>query len=588
MHASFFSSERFPKKRLLVFDKMPLPKHWIAGVVLLWLALFAVRLTGPPYYTDKDQERPASYIMDVVQNGNWIVQRDFTGDITSKPPLYTWLGALVMLPGGRMNALVLYLPTALATLGVTMLVLFAGARYWGKAAGLFGSVFYLSNSGIWKQIALARTDALFSFTVAWAALEAYRAWTGDKGWVRFWLAASVSTLTKGPLGVLLACGGLLAAWIERRTGHSAGFNLKRFLWPGIIIWLFLSLGWFALSLLVEGNDVFNKIIQRELIGHLIGGQAASGGGISPAFTNAYKPLFYFVSRFAPWSLISLAAFWIVWKRPSKDETCRRFERFLLCWFIVGLTIFSIAGHVRGDLIFPLIPPAALLAGKLAADLLNSRSQWKPFAVAVAIGSLSIAGAAFEYIVLHARDGYSLQTTALRDLAAELNRDKACPPLVHLDTPFTFQMYLNTFVPVVNLNQSAALLDGEAASWVTVGDLPTLRAALKRPGRLHVLREIKIPGMPPFYLVSNQKFLDVTKHSATRFGALGLELENVRVVSRTERELRFAATATTGSVTVHNDTGEKPVIVRLRIEGTQRGVVGEEKRVAPGEVWKFRY
>ena len=40
-------------------------------ITLIWAALFAARLTGHHDLRKYDQERPASYVMDIVQNGNW-------------------------------------------------------------------------------------------------------------------------------------------------------------------------------------------------------------------------------------------------------------------------------------------------------------------------------------------------------------------------------------------------------------------------------------------------------------------------------------------------------------------------------------
>src|ERR1035437_4176789 len=55
---------------------------------LVVLTMFVIRLKGPPDLMDNDQERPAAYVIVLLQNGNWLCQRDATGDITSKPPLY--------------------------------------------------------------------------------------------------------------------------------------------------------------------------------------------------------------------------------------------------------------------------------------------------------------------------------------------------------------------------------------------------------------------------------------------------------------------------------------------------------------------
>src|SRR5439155_1467719 len=78
--------------------------------------------------------------------------------------------------------------------------------------------YLLSDVGA-RQVATARWDGLFALTVTIAALAAFAAWSAGRGWTWFWLAAAVSALTKGPLGVLLAAFGLVAVVWERRSGH---------------------------------------------------------------------------------------------------------------------------------------------------------------------------------------------------------------------------------------------------------------------------------------------------------------------------------------------------------------------------------
>lgn len=108
---------------------------------LLWavgIALFLVRLGSPSDLTDNDQERPASYVLDVVCNGHWIVQRDAVGEITSKPPLYTWLAATASLAAGGASRFTLYLPCGLAVLGTALLIGNAARTRFGTLAGLLG------------------------------------------------------------------------------------------------------------------------------------------------------------------------------------------------------------------------------------------------------------------------------------------------------------------------------------------------------------------------------------------------------------------------------------------------------------------
>src|SRR3954466_15855950 len=88
-----------------------------APVILLAViaaSIFSIRLLAPPDLLDQDQERPASYVLDVIINGHWLCQKDLFGDITSKPPVWTWLSALTVLVSGKINVFALYLPGAMA------------------------------------------------------------------------------------------------------------------------------------------------------------------------------------------------------------------------------------------------------------------------------------------------------------------------------------------------------------------------------------------------------------------------------------------------------------------------------------------
>ncbi len=185
------------------------PAVLLAILVSIWLSLFLLRYSAPSDLLDKDQERPAAYMADAALNGNWIVQVDDHGNICSKPPVYTWIGAGLILLTGSINDFALYFPSALGVLGCCLIVWFLGVRRFGAlVAFLGGSALLLSALGI-RILYLARTDAMFAFATLLTAFLGYRAWQKKSSWIWFWLAATLATLTKGPLGLVLATGGLL-------------------------------------------------------------------------------------------------------------------------------------------------------------------------------------------------------------------------------------------------------------------------------------------------------------------------------------------------------------------------------------------
>jgi 4-amino-4-deoxy-L-arabinose transferase-like glycosyltransferase len=454
----------------------------VATICLLGVALFALRLTAPSNFLDQDQERPAAYVLDIIKNGNWLCQHDLNGDVMSKPPFYNWLAALFALPFGRVNLFSLYAPGAAAACGTALLLFYAGRRPFGTCAAFFGALACILTPAALKEFGLARTDGVFAFAVAAAALAAYIAWVSGKGWLWFWLLGAVATLTKGPLGLLLAAAGLLASVWERKSGER--LPLKGSHLAGIALFLVIAGGWFWLAYQQVGKPLTDKFFGQELAS-----AAVSEGGHQPG-TLFYRPPLYYLGRAAPWSVLAYLALWRVWRRPVAEPSARRLGRFLFCWFLVGLFIFSMAPHQRADLLWPIMPAAALLAGRELAWFRTIARRTFAFDCAFALlVALMLGGYVFNYFGPQARTSIVRQTLAVKTLAAQLARDPGDEfPLWHTDDPMALQIYLNTWRPRISFERAAALLRGPDPAFVAVSN----------PGKLQPFRKT---DDPPIYTLS---------------------------------------------------------------------------------------
>jgi hypothetical protein len=459
------------------------PPHLAAILALIAVSIFVIALSGMPNLMDNEQ-RVAAYVLDAVQNGNWICQRDTTGDIASKPPMYTWIAALATLPFERINRFSLYLPSALATLAVSLIIFRVGRAQFGWQSGFLAAMAYLLSPLADRQVTLPRYDGLFTVPVALGAMAAFQAWLSGRGWTWFWLWAAVATMVKGPLGIVLAAGGLLAVWWEKRSGTP--LRIRGPHWAGIGLFLLICGGWFLLAYRELGDALLAKMVGKELVGHAVGSDTTNF-----PLAGFYEPAYSFVRFFAPWSVIACLGFWRVWRRPSPDEQTRRFERFLFCWFFVGLLIFSVAAHQRGRLIFPLIPAAALLAGR---ELAHWVTLWSPERIrrtALAATAVFLMGTGLYHHVLLRRSTKVQETIGMRDLAGELRRRLGDEfPLYHVDSPFALQFYLNTARRQISTARAAELLSGGAPAVVTVRDFVKLRNELPPQIVLH-----QIAGWP---------------------------------------------------------------------------------------------
>jgi len=365
-------------------ERPPLPTAAIAAfaaivTAMAWVAHFA----APTDMHDHDQLKPAGYVLDIVRNGAWAAQTDFEGLPMSKPPLFPWLAAAIAKATGNVSDFEMYAPSGLALLIAAAVTAMVARRWIGSTAALWTVLAFVLNPLITKHLCLARADAVFTGAIACAAWSLFRSIAAradaDRAaagrWIiAFWLAATLAFLAKGPLGVLLAAGGAASLWWPKRWSRSLDngdqpvtfdpIPAQPSWWAhalGAIVLLSIVGAWWLWAVKSGGQPLIDRIIGRELVGHTFGTHSSP-----PPFSRPYLSTAYFFARFAPWTIpVGIALVRIV-VRPSSDARTRLAERFAWCWVVVGLVILSIPGHQRGDLLLPLWPAGALLAGQQIA------------------------------------------------------------------------------------------------------------------------------------------------------------------------------------------------------------------------------
>jgi len=564
------------------------PSDWQSYFLLALLtsALFCFRLAAPPNLLDQDQERPACYVLDAVKNGHWICQRDLLGDITSKPPVWTWISALASTACRRVNVFTLYLPGALSALGIAWLVFAAGRKQFGLRAAWFGALATLLTTAGLKELGLARTDGVFAFMVTAGALLAFRAWMRGRGWAWFWLLAALATLTKGPLGVVLAAGGLLACVWERKAGTPR--PLRGSHWLGLAVFILVAVGWFGLAYCQYGKALVDKMLGRELVAHAVSG----GGGHYPGMLF-YQQTLYYLSRAAPWSLLAFYGLWRLWKarRQAGADSApqverRRFGRFLFCWFGAGLAIFSLAPHQRADLLWPIMPAGALIAGcELARLTRNVRAGllqlWLAVLLVTALGCF-----AFYYFGPRAQTPVVRQTIILQSLARAIkDRGGAEFPLTHTDDPPTLQIYLNTFRSPVSFERAVRLLRGPEPAFVAVRKLDVLKS-MRQAGDPPLYTLLSGPSSvdpTPAVIVGNRPDLTPSDSAAFCFGSLLVRIHGARLVEANERSFDFEPAANGAEALLTNESSEPRTLRVSVLTGKRRAV--QQRIVAGGETWR---
>jgi 4-amino-4-deoxy-L-arabinose transferase-like glycosyltransferase len=556
--------------------RAPPPGRLNLFLIAVGVGLFAIALSGIPNLLDNER-RVGGYVLDAVQNGHWFIQRDITGQLASKPPLLTWIAALATLAFGEINRFALYLPSALATLGVALTLLTGGKRYFGWAACFCAGLMYLLSPAGDRQMMTARYDGLLAFPVTLTALAALRAWSLGRGWTWFWLAGALGTLAKGPLGLLLGASGLLAHFWEKRTGYQS--KLRGSHWLGILLFVLICGGWFALAYDQVGHALVDKMFGRELAAH-----ATGAGRRESMFVGFWEPPVSFLTELAPWSLLACVGFWRVWRQPAPDPEARRFERFLFCWFFAGLVLFCVAAHQRARLVVPLLPAAAWLAGRELARWFQFWSprrllKWSGVFAVVLLGFLAV----YHHILLQ-RSSHAQTTLGMRDLAGRVEQSLGEHfPLVHVDTPFALQFYLNTAWPLTAGERATKLLQEDYPAYVAVGDFE-FPSDLPLP---HELARWPTNGLPTVRIVSNRPLPVTNSQLATIVGPLVIKLDQVNFVRMRGSEIFVRGTNQPGTVTVVNESqADQPVSIRLLSAAPGKPDTLSKRMLAPAETWRI--
>jgi hypothetical protein len=317
------------------------------------------------------------------------------------------------------------------------------------------------------------------------------------------------------------------------------------------------------------------LIGRELVRHVASDKQSN----LPGF-EFYVPPVYFLLRFAPWSLPACVGLWRVWKRPAAQPSERRFERFVFCWFALGLILFSLAPHQRADLLWPILPAAALLAGRELARWTESIKpmlirRWTTAAALIAL--LAVAG---YYFGPRAKGRLVRETVDLKAAAQALRAQVGAEfPLTHVDVPMTLQFYLNTMRPRVSYARAVELLRGEETAFVAVSDMTRLRAAWKEGEPQEVYRHPV--GGGTLRILSNQPQLKAGAKTALCFGSIFIQLREVQLLQATDRELRFAGGPEPGEIAITNESAEARK-VRVWIIGWDPA---QERVLTSNECWR---
>ncbi|MFL6274883.1 MAG: ArnT family glycosyltransferase [Blastocatellia bacterium] len=319
--------------------------------IAFFFGLGQLSLLGP------DEPRFAEVAREMFTTGDYVTPRVAGAPAFDKPALLYWVLAGAFRLFG-VNEFAARLPSALAALACVAFLYHAVARTlsarlaWIIAATLATNIFFIGFS---RAVIM---DMTFTATVAVALLSIYLcAMRAGRERLVYWLmaavAAGLSVLAKGLIGILLIAGIAIIAYGLTRRPQALGWRA----WAaGFVIFIAVISLWYVPVTIANGHAFVDDFIIKHHFRRFL--------------TNRYQhpqPFWFFpavtVAGLLPWTFFLLPA--MTRLRRIKARSGERQDMLLTLawvWLLVPLIFFSISQSKLPSYILPAFPALAIIVG----------------------------------------------------------------------------------------------------------------------------------------------------------------------------------------------------------------------------------
>ncbi len=341
------------------------------------LVLFTVALQ--PEFQGMDA-RFALFAQEMLRRGPSFFPTTYGAPYPDYPATSTFLIYLVSLPFGKITPLTAILPSAVASVGVLVLIYRIGALH-TRRWGIWATMLALCTKGFFSYSRDISPDQYINLITVFSFYLVYSARVQGKRENLFPILLLLLTgfLFRGPLGLIIPAGVLCGFYLLER-------DLKwLFLFGGgALLLLILASGALLAAAFSQGGAAFVKrVIHMEAAGRLTTLSHGAGYYWEKGLVK-YLPAY-------PFALIVLAGLGQGLFRKGNEE--RRLLRHSALWIVIVLGGLSIPGEKKMRYILPAVPPFALAAAwlftgsKMNRFLGKARSILLVFFRLVPIGAL---------------------------------------------------------------------------------------------------------------------------------------------------------------------------------------------------------
>ncbi len=338
----------------------PTPVLWaiFAVIAVLWFVNLDTRRLVHP-----DEGRYAEIAREMAESGDWVTPRISGVKYFEKPPLQYWVTAAAYRTFGVSEWTARLWP-ALAGFLAVLAIARTGYALGGATLGAFAGLALagtLWHAGLAQIVTLDSGLSFWLATAFGAFLIAQRSETNDRSrrawmWLA-WAALAGASLSKGPVGLVLAGGSLVGY-----TAITRDYAVWRRLHPvsGIALYLALTAPW--LVAVSAANDEFLHFffVHEHLQRFLTTEHRRTG------------EWYYFVplvlAGSLPWLPVLAYGVRRAWREGLPNALGFSWQRFALVWAAFVFLFFSASGSKLPSYILPMFAPLALVTGVLLLAL----------------------------------------------------------------------------------------------------------------------------------------------------------------------------------------------------------------------------
>lgn len=381
------------------------------ALLLAVAAALTLPSLGATTLWDQDEGLNAQAAREMAEADTWVVPTFNYQLRTAKPVMLYWLQRLSYAAFG-VSEWAARFPSVVAGWIAVLLTYELARRMFGRSVALLSGV-ALASAGQFVVLSRAATpDApLLAFTLlAYLAFWAGHANGSRRWWVPTAAACGLAVLTKGPIGVGLPGLVILLyfAW-NRELGRLLDHKI---LWA-LLVFVLVAGPWYGLVAADTHGEWVKAFIGRENLHRFREAMEGHAGGLW------YYPAAV-VALFFPWSVFLPAAAWYAVKAARRSADTRslavaaheeasrdregagtltgdaRACRFLACWAVAYLVVFSAAATKLPNYVYPMYPALAILAARFLVGwrdglLAVPRAVIRVGAAGVLVGGAAVGG-----------------------------------------------------------------------------------------------------------------------------------------------------------------------------------------------------